>query len=125
MRLLLDTHILYWAFYETKHLSRRAKECIHGADAIFISAASIWEMAIKIRLGKMKGDPRILISRIEAAGFDELPILSRHAAEVTDLPLHHADPFDRLLVAQAKCEALHLLTADTQLKVYGELVICV
>ena len=125
MRLLLDTHILYWAFYETKHLSRRAKDCIGGADAIFVSAASIWEMGIKIRLGKMKGDPRTLISQFEAAGFDELPLLSRHAAQVTDLPLHHADPFDRLLVAQAKSEALHLLTADTQLKAYGEFVVCV
>jgi PIN domain nuclease of toxin-antitoxin system len=125
MRLLLDTHIAYWTFYETKRLPQRAREYIDRAEDIFVSSASIWEMAIKVRLGKMGGDPRKMVSLIEAADFEELPILSRHAVQVTDLPMHHADPFDRLLVAQAMSEPLHLLTADTQLKPYSELVICV
>lgn len=125
MRLLLDTHIAYWVFFETKRLSQRARDCINGAEEIFVSSASIWEMAIKVRLGKMAGDPRKLVSMIEAADFQELPILSRHAARVVDLPMHHADPFDRLLIAQAMSEPLHLLTVDTQLKPYSELVVCV
>lgn len=125
MRLLLDTHIVYWAFYETKQLPVRAKECIAGAEDVFVSSASIWEIAIKVRLGKMAGDPRKLLNMLEAAGFKDLPVLSRHAVYVGDLPMHHADPFDRLLVAQAMSEPLHLLTADAKLKPYSELVICV
>jgi PIN domain nuclease of toxin-antitoxin system len=125
MRLLLDTHVVYWAFYETAQLSQRARDWISDATEIFISSASIWEIAIKVRLGKMGGNPHELIGMIRAADFEELPVLSRHAAMVADLPLHHADPFDRLLVAQAQAEGLHLLTADTKLKLYSELVVCV
>jgi PIN domain nuclease of toxin-antitoxin system len=123
MRLLLDTHIIYWAFYETKRLPQRAKEYLSSAEDVFVSSASIWEMAIKVRLGKMGGDLRELVSMIEAADFKELPVLSRHSVHVADLPMHHADPFDRLLIAQAMTEPLHLLTADSQLKPYSELVI--
>lgn len=124
MRLLLDTHFAYWVFYETARLSRQAKEYIYGAEEIFVSSASIWEMAIKVRLGKMGGDPQKLVSMIEEADFEELPVLSRHAVLVADMPMHHADPFDRLLIAQAQAEGLHLLTTDTKLKVYGEPVVC-
>jgi PIN domain nuclease of toxin-antitoxin system len=125
MRLLLDTHVLYWSFYEQRRLSAKALEIIHGASAIFVSSASIWEMAIKVRLGKMKGDPAELASLIDRAGFAELPVLSRHALMVATLPVHHTDPFDRLLVAQAISEPLHLLTLDEQLRRYSELVVVV
>ncbi len=73
----------------------------------------------------MSGDPAELAAQIGAAGFQELPVYSRHAVLVATLPMHHSDPFDRLLVAQAMSEPLHLLTADTQLKPYSDLVICV
>lgn len=125
MHLLLDTHVLYWTFYEQRRLSAKALELIHGASQIFVSSASIWEMAIKVRLGKMKGDPAELLSLIDQAGFEELPVWSRHALLVGTLPMHHTDPFDRLLIAQAMSEPLHLLTVDDQLKRYSDLVVVV
>ena len=123
MRLLLDTHIFYWSFYDPGRLPKKAVSTIMRADEVFVSSASICEMAIKVRLGKMKGDPHDLAEHIEDARFQELPVWSRHAALVATLPAHHADPFDRLLIAQAISEPLHLLTTDPQLKQYSELVI--
>ena len=125
MRLLLDTHIFYWSLYNRSRLPNGALEMILGAEAVFVSAVSIWEMAIKVRLGKMKGDPARLADHITESGFTELPIWSRHAKRVASLPLHHTDPFDRMLVAQAMAEPLHLLTADTKLKPYTDLVVCI
>jgi len=125
MRLLLDTHIFYWSFYDPDRLSKRTIATINGAKAVYVSSASIWELAIKVRLGKMEGDPSELAENIAAAGFQELPVVSKHALLVATLPLHHTDPFDRLLIAQAMNEPLHLLTADSQLKTYSELVVCV
>jgi PIN domain nuclease of toxin-antitoxin system len=123
MRLLFDTHIFYWSFYERGRLSQIALELIDGAEEIFISSASIWEIAIKVRLGKMKADPQELLDHLDESGFQELPVFSRHALIVADLPLLHTDPFDRLLIAQAMSEPLYLLTADAQLKQYSEMVI--
>lgn len=125
MRLLLDTHIFYWSFYDPDRLSKQAIATITEATAVYVSSASIWEMAIKVRLGKMEGDPSELVENIATAGFRELPVFSKHALLVATLPLHHTDPFDRLLIAQAMIEPLHLLTADGQLKAYSELVVCV
>jgi PIN domain nuclease of toxin-antitoxin system len=125
MRLLLDTHIFYWSFYNPDRLSKRTLSAITTAEAVYISSASIWEMAIKVRLGKMDGDPGELAANMRAAGFQELPVWSRHALLVATLPMHHTDPFDRLLVAQAMSEPLHLLTSDVQLKRYGDLIFCV
>lgn len=125
MRLLLDTHIFYWSFYDPDRLSKRTIATINDAKAVYVSSASIWEMAIKVRLGKMGGDPSELAENIAAAGFRELPVFSKHALLVATLPLHHTDPFDRLLIAQAMNEPLHLLTTDSQLKTYSELVVCV
>lgn len=124
MRLLLDTHVFYWSLYDPDRLPQNVLENIMSADAVFVSAASIWEAAIKVRLGKMKGDAAVLASHINDSGFTELPIWSRHAKLVAALPMHHSDPFDRLLIAQAMCEPLHLLTADAKLKPYSDLVIC-
>ena len=123
MRLLLDTHIFYWSFYERSKLSRKALKLIDQAEEIFVSSASIWEISIKVRLGKIKADLEELTDSIELSGFQELPVWSRHALLVANLPLYHSDPFDRLLIAQALREPLHLLTADAQLKQYSELVI--
>jgi PIN domain nuclease of toxin-antitoxin system len=123
MRVLLDTHILFWWFYEHQRLSAAAFEFVRDADAVFFSSASIWEVAIKSRIGKIAADPRELLDQIARNDFLELPVRSKHALLVATLPLHHSDPFDRLLVAQAISEPLRLITADARLKAYGELVI--
>jgi PIN domain nuclease of toxin-antitoxin system len=123
MRLLLDTHIFYWSFYEHLKLSRKALRLFEQAEEVFVSSASIWEISIKVPLGKMKADLQELTDSIELSGFQELPVWSRHALVAAGLPLLHTDPFDRLLIAQAISEPLHLVTADAQLKQYSELVI--
>ena len=123
MRILLDTHIFCWWFYEPELLSDTALRVMHGAEETFVSSASIWEVAIKVRLGKMNADPKELFDQIKANGFHELPVWSKHAMLVAKLPMHHVDPFDRLLIAQAISEPLHLVTVDAQLQPYSDLVI--
>ena len=122
MRLLLDTRVFLWAVADSRKLKAAARQQMLAADQIYVSAASIWEIAIKSRLGKLEGDPERLAEAIEGSGFIELPVSARHAARVVQLPLHHHDPFDRLLVAQSLCEPLLLLTADEMLTRYGEWV---
>jgi PIN domain nuclease of toxin-antitoxin system len=123
MRLLLDTHIFCWSFYEPQRISFETRELMNRAEEVFVSSASMWEVAIKVRLGKMDADPLELFDQIKANGFRELPVWSRHALLVAKLPMYHADPFDRLLIAQAISEPLHFVTVDAQLKQYSELVI--
>ena len=123
MRLLLDTHVFLWSVADSPELPKKAKEAIRDADEVFVSAASLWEIAIKVGLGKLNANPQDLLKAIPDSGFTELPITALHAAHVESLPEHHKDPFDRLLVAQALMEPMHLLTADSQLKVYTDLVI--
>ncbi len=122
MRLLLDTHIFLWVVTDSRKLKGAARRAIAAADAVHVSAASIWEIAIKVRLGKIDGDPQQMADAIVPSGFLELPVSTLHAARVAQLPHHHHDPFDRLLVAQALTEPLVLLTADSLLASYGELV---
>lgn len=122
MRLLLDTHIFIWAVTDSSKLNAAARQRMLAADQVYVSAASIWEIAIKARLGKINGDPELLALAIEDSGFIGLPVSARHAARVAQLPLHHHDPFDRLLVAQSLSEPLILLTADAVLVRYGEFV---
>ena len=119
MKLLLDTHIFLWAVAGDRRLKASARARLAAAESVYVSAASIWEIAIKARLGKIEGDAESLAAAIETSGFVELPITARHAAAVSALPLHHTDPFDRLLLAQAFSEPLHLLTADQALAAYG------
>lgn len=123
MRLLLDTHIFLWAVTDSRRLKAPARRQMLAAEQIFVSAASIWEIAIKAGLGKITGDPDELGEAITDSGFLELPVSARHAARVAHLPPHHSDPFDRLLVAQALTEPLLLLTADEALTAYGELIV--
>jgi PIN domain nuclease of toxin-antitoxin system len=125
MRLLLDTHLIYWSYYESRRLPTAARKLMLESEQVFVSSASIWEIAIKSRLGKIKANPRRIVEHIEAAGFYELPVLMRHAVNVADMPMHHADPFDRLLIAQAMSEPLHLITVDSSLKSYSDLVVVV
>jgi PIN domain nuclease of toxin-antitoxin system len=125
MRLLLDTHIFLWAVSGSPRLKSAIRRTIESADQVYVSAASIWEIAIKAQLGKIEADPEELAAAIEASGFIELPVRAAHAAAVARLAPHHADPFDRLLVAQAIAEPLKLLTADAVLARYSELVVLV
>lgn len=125
MKLLLDTQIALWALIDSPRLSERARALILDPEAtVFFSAASIWEIAIKHRLAR--GD--MPLSGAEAAhlfreaGYIELPVTAAHAAATEQLPAHHADPFDRILVAQALYEPLRLLTHDRQILSYGNRV---
>jgi PIN domain nuclease of toxin-antitoxin system len=125
MRLLLDTQIALWALTDSPRLSARARTLIEqGGNDIYFSAASVWEIAIKHRLARRD----MPVSGVEAAklfleaGYQELPVTSIHAAATEQLPPHHEDPFDRILVAQALSEPLRLLTHDRQLPAYGECV---
>ncbi len=120
-RILLDTHLLLWAVAEPRKLPPGARRRIEEAD-VFVSAASLWEVSIKAALGKLAADPAELLAEIEPAGFTLLPITGEHAAAVAKLPAVHADPFDRMLVAQAKTEPLLLLTNDAALAGYGDCV---
>ena len=125
MRLLLDTHIFLWAVAGSRLLKPAARRLIEDADEVFVSAASIWEVAIKARLGKIQADPRELAAAIDASGFVELPVSAAHAAAVVKLELHHSDPFDRLLIAQALAEPLRLVTVDEVLTRYSDVVLLV
>ena len=122
MRLLLDTQIYLWFLADSARLSKVAKQEIQHADDVFVSAASIWEASIKAALGKLTVDPSKLVEGILASGFTEMPILAAHGVLASALPPHHRDPFDRMLVAQAMAEPAHLLTADSTLGQYSELV---
>jgi PIN domain nuclease of toxin-antitoxin system len=125
MRLLLDTHIFLWAVTGSAQLKAPVRRLMESADQVFVSAASIWEVAIKSRLGKIDVDPHDLVPAIGESGYTELPVTSLHAAGAGRLAMHHGDPFDRLLVAQALAEPLRLLTADPALKPYTDLVLLV
>lgn len=125
MRILLDTHVLLWLVSGSPKLSSKARTLIKNAERIYVSSATIWEVAIKAGLGKLKADPEELIGEMQANGFEELPVYARHAKEVARLPHLHGDPFDRLLVAQAKVELLHLVTCDAHLSPYSDLVVTI
>lgn len=123
MRLLLDTHLLVWWFVD-RRISQRATELIRDpANQLYASAASVWEVAIKAALGKIEVKPEALLAGLRDGGFQELAVSSRHATQVGLLPMHHRDPFDRLLVSQSLCESMSLLTNDRTLAAYGPTVI--
>ncbi len=122
MRLLLDTQVFLWWLSDSRRLPAAARRTIGEADEVMVSTASLWEATVKIGLGKLHADVGELIGGIEASGFRELPIRAAHVAALAGLPLHHRDPFDRMLVAQAVTEPLRLLTADRMLRQYSELV---
>jgi len=124
MRLLLDTHIALWAVTAHARMPARATELILAADAVFVSAASLWEISIKhaLKPAHLSISGEQALSEFQAAGFSLLAISPAHAAAVDKLAAHHRDPFDRLLIAQAIHEPLRLLTGDRQLAAYSELV---
>jgi PIN domain nuclease of toxin-antitoxin system len=122
VRLLLDTHALLWWLADSRRLPATWRRAIADADTqVLVSAATVWEIAIKRGLGKVRIDlPKdvSLAGLAQACGFEDLVVKPEHAAAVQDLPLHHADPFDRLLIAQARCEGLTFVTADQSLFSY-------
>lgn len=122
MRILLDTHVYLWWLQDHPKLSKAGRDRIISASEVYVSSASIWEATIKASIGKLEVDVNQLMAEIENSGFEELPISSKHAATVAQLPDIHRDPFDRILVAQALSEPLRFLTADSILGGYSELV---
>ena len=122
MRLLLDTHIFFWIIKDDRRLSKLARNKILQGTEIYVSSASIWELAIKIKLKKIDADIKKLTEAIVESNFRELPVTVQHAAALMQLPNIHRDPFDRILIAQAISEPLTFLTADEELQKYSELV---
>ena len=122
MRVLLDTHIALWAVTGNRRLSQYARQAILAADEVYVSAATVWEIAIKHALGK--GDMPVAsgqaLQAFRDAGYELLEVKPEHVVRVQDLPPIHKDPFDRLLVAQAVHEPLTLLTGDPLVIQYSE-----
>jgi PIN domain nuclease of toxin-antitoxin system len=117
VNVLLDTHVLIW-WDVGRPIAAEARQAIEHADAVYVSAASAWEVAIKTALGRLRST-RTVEEAASDSGFLELPITFRHVERVTGLPPHHRDPFDRMLVAQAAVEELTLVTRDPVFARYG------
>ncbi|MEM7481692.1 MAG: type II toxin-antitoxin system VapC family toxin [Acidobacteriota bacterium] len=116
-RLLLDTHVFLWWRSNDARLGQEGLDAIGTANAVFVSAASAWEAAIKRAIGRLR-IPEPFEEGIRDSGFNALPIHFDHAEKVGELPPHHSDPFDRLLVAQAQVEGFTLVTHDRTLASY-------
>jgi PIN domain nuclease of toxin-antitoxin system len=124
MRILLDTHYLLWMMSEPEVLSDEARTALQVAEKVYFSAVSIWEIAIKsaLRRADFSARPDVVGEAAVQAGLTALPLTWQDAALVADLPIHHRDPFDRLLIAQAMALPARFLTADAHLARYSELV---
>ena len=121
MNVLLDTHLLLWAAGEPEKLTAAARELLEAPENhLFFSAASLWEVAIKASLRRedFMVEPRLLRRGLADNGYNELPVTGAHAVATGGLPLIHKDPFDRILVAQAQAEGLHLITSDKLVSQY-------
>jgi PIN domain nuclease of toxin-antitoxin system len=122
MKVLLDTHAFLWWITDDPRLSPRAREIIaDGANVLFLSAPSGWEIAIKAKLRglRLPDEPeRFILKQLESNAIEVLPVQMSNALHVYALPDHHRDPFDRLLIAQAQLEKLPILTADPQISRY-------
>jgi PIN domain nuclease of toxin-antitoxin system len=122
VRLLLDTHVWLWMQAEPEKLGAQARALVEDGDTeLLFSAVSVWEIAIKVGLGKLAlPEPvsRYVPSRMQSSGVSPLALTHAHAAAVADLPRHHRDPFDRVLVAQALSEGVPILSSDAQFDAY-------
>ena len=121
MKLLLDTHVFIWWRADPRRLDRKVERAISQSRMVYVSAASAWEAVIKVQLGKLKF-PGSFGAAVVDSEFTRLDITFEHAEAVRDLPHHHGDPFDRLLVAQSLAEPMTLLTNDALLLRYSPLV---
>ena len=117
MRLLLDSHVVLWWLENNVSLGASCRELIGEADVVYVSAVTPWELGIKRALGKLSF-PEGLLEAISSSGFVLLSIAANHAERAETLPMHHRDPFDRMLVAQAQLEALRLVSADRSFAPY-------
>jgi len=122
VRLLLDTNVLLWTLTGSPRINK-VKDLILSVDTeIFVSTASWWEIAIKTSIGKLDADVQMLRAASGQSGFLELPVLGVHTETLAKLPMLHRDPFDRLIVSQAITEPMRLLTSDSELEAYTNLV---
>jgi PIN domain nuclease of toxin-antitoxin system len=123
LKLLLDTHVFLWWLESDARLSRRARDLIADPEVeVFVSVVTVWEIAIKAALGQLEMPVDLgtfLRRQLQSNGFVTLPITFEHAVAVRDLPRHHRDPFDRLLVCQSRIEGLALVSADSAIAGYG------
>ncbi len=117
MRLLLDTHIVLWELEGSRPLRGASREAVEQATELLFSVVSFAEIGVKAALGKLSV-PRDLHDRVLGSGLRVLGLDAEHGLAVTDLPVHHRDPFDRLLIAQARCERLAIVTADPRFAAY-------
>lgn len=118
MTLSLDTHVLLWSLSAPERLSQAARNAIEDlSNLVFVSAAVTWEIAMKVGLGKLRA-PSDLVTQLAAANFQELPITIAHTLAIKQLPNLHRDPFDRIMLAQAKAAGLTFVTADPQVLQY-------
>lgn len=125
MRLLIDTHLLLWWLADSPLLPDKARHLIgEPSNTIFVSAVTFWEIWLKASLGKLRL-PADFEERVWAGSFEKLPLTVAQTREIAHLPWHHRDPFDRMLIAQARTEALTMITADAALQAYGEGVLVV
>lgn len=126
MNLLLDTHVALWAITDSPKLSRKARDLIQAPrTTVWISAANVWEIAIKHALGRgdMPVSGQEAVCYFRESGYRFLPIDVDHALAVESLPVHHQDPFDRILVAQALVEPMRLMTHDPLVARYNDTII--
>ena len=122
MKILLDTHLILWWLANSPSLSDQARALISDpGNTLFISAVSLWEIWLKVSLGKLRL-PADFETRLAAESFENLPLTAPHTRQVAVLPWHHRDPFDRMLVAQAQTDNLIFLTADEIATRYGDFV---
>ncbi|PZU48300.1 MAG: PIN domain nuclease [Microbacterium sp.] len=115
MRLLVDSHVLLWLLYEPERIGPDAIRAIEQSESVAVSVASLWELTLKHRAGKLLPAPTELAEGIDALALDELPLLRRHVVAMRDVVLPHGDPFDAVLIAQAQSEARTFVTADRML----------
>ncbi|AFL55124.1 MULTISPECIES: type II toxin-antitoxin system VapC family toxin [Sinorhizobium] len=120
MRLLLDTHALLWWLNDDEKLGNHARGLIGDPENdVLVSAVSLWEITVKLRIGKLDADIEEILAILPGQGFDRLDITNAHLIALTALPLHHRDPFDHLLVAQAMAEGAHFVSQDQNVALYG------
>jgi PIN domain nuclease of toxin-antitoxin system len=122
LRILLDTHLLLWWLMDDPALSAEARALVSEREnVVFISAVTMWEIWLKQSLGKLRL-PADFEAKMTDEAFENLPLTYQHTRQLASLPWHHRDPFDRMLVAQARYENLVLLTADQAVSTYGDFV---
>ncbi len=120
MRLLLDTHALLWWLNDDEKLGSHARRLIGDAENdVLVSVISLWEITVKLRIGKLDADIEEILATLPDQGFDRLDVTDAHLIALAALPLHHRDPFDHLLMAQAVAEGAYFVSQDQNVALYG------